>query len=194
MVSKKRKSYIAKMLVSCGRFPVICCDTVTHHIYESHFPFTLLPDVLLSFSSSARTAVCFICAYIPLGLLFSSSDTFPDCDENNKKESAAAFRKCFELELEKLATSCILDVNFKSIQASATACAIIYHLRTAKGVQPVWTPALTRLTFHDPAAHPAVRQALNLLVPPSSENASPENFSTSELDDEYSTQTTDGEV
>ncbi len=129
--------------------------------------------------------MCFICAYIPLGLLFSS-DTFPDCGGDNKEDIAKAFRKSFELELEKLATSCILDVNFKSIQASATACAIIYHVRSTKAVQPTWTPALTKLTFHDPATHLGVRKALDLLAPLSEEKL----VDNSELENEYIALTT----
>lgn len=67
-------------------------------------------------------------------------------------------------KIHSLATKCILDVRFKGIQASAIACAIVYHSRKSCNIQPVWHDDLSHMTFHDPSSSKSTMRALELLI------------------------------
>lgn len=65
--------------------------------------------------------------------------------------------------LFSLATKCILDSRFKGLLASATACAILYHVRKSFGIYPAWRRELSILTGHDLPSDSVVQHAIFLL-------------------------------
>jgi hypothetical protein len=63
-----------------------------------------------------------------------------------------------------LAEKCLVDLRFKSMQASAIATAIIYHTRKSYNLYPLWKDDLTALTFHNPQDSRSTFKVLELLA------------------------------
>ena len=105
----------------------------------------------------ARTPVSFLSSYLVVGVIFHD-DKITSVDNISKITPATVKSAMFSL-----ATKCILDNRFKGILASATACAIVFHVRQSFGIYPTWRRELSLLTGHVFGNDLAFQDALFLL-------------------------------
>ena len=106
---------------------------------------------------TARTPVSFLSSYLVVGVIFH--DDKISSVENIPKITPATVKS----SMFSLATKCILVNRFKGILASATACAIVYHVRKSLGIYPAWRRELSLLTGHVYGSDLAFQEALFLL-------------------------------
>jgi len=98
---------------------------------------------------NAHTPLAFISCYVVCGVA-SPSDT---CRDRNNYSilTTAELDKRITDECYAMASFSLLQASIKPYKASDIACAILYYVRRALGVTPVWSKDLSILSKNDPS-------------------------------------------
>lgn len=128
---------------------------------------------------SVRTPLAFIACYVVCGVALptdvcwdSSSQSLFTCAELDTRIG----EECYAM-----ASFAILEAHLKPHRASDVSCAILYFVRRALGVIPVWSSELTALVKTDPHSEgvTAVLKAFDYLLLTKSPQTSPPSSSSS---------------
>jgi hypothetical protein len=113
----------------------------------------------------ARVPSTFLTAQLELGLF--SNDYVVSSSSSSKPKKSKISETLFTSiigKIDDLSTKCILDIRYKSIQASAVATAIVFYVRKLFHLSPSWNDSLTNLTFHDPRTSKSTFKALQMII------------------------------
>lgn len=120
----------------------------------------------------ARTPVAFLSCFFELGIFLPEDRYLNDHQDMDREEIQM---KLEDLMIE-IASHTIVDIHFKSIQASALASSIVYFVRKVSNVYPVWSDELTVKTFHNPLTDRMASKALGMLMLLKEFNPNPIDF------------------
>ena len=113
---------------------------------------------------TARTPLAFIACYVVCGVAHAS-DVCWDANHNKLFTCAELDTRIAE-ECYAMASFALLESRIKAFKASDVACAILYFVRRALGVVPLWSAELSDLTHNSPSSEGAAAalQAFDLLL------------------------------
>lgn len=97
-----------------------------------------------------RSSLAFIACFVVCGVAFPSDECW-DADHKYLLTCHDLDRQITE-ECYAMASFALLEAPLKSHRASDVACGILYFVRRALGVSPVWVPELTALTRTCPSS------------------------------------------
>jgi hypothetical protein len=99
---------------------------------------------------TVRSPLAFIACFVVCGVAFPSDESW-DADHKYVLTCHDLDRQITE-ECYAMASFAMLEAPLKSHRASDVACGILYFVRRALGVSPVWVPELTALTRTCPSS------------------------------------------
>jgi hypothetical protein len=99
---------------------------------------------------TVRSPLAFIACFVVCGVAFPSDECW-DADHKYLLTCHDLDRQITE-ECYAMASFALLEAPLKSHRASDVACGILYFVRRALGVSPVWVPELTALTRTCPSS------------------------------------------
>ena len=97
-----------------------------------------------------RSPLAFIACFVVCGVAFPSDECW-DADHKQLLTCHDLDRQITE-ECYAMASFALLEAPLKRHRASDMACGILYFVRRALGVSPVWVPQLTALTRASPSS------------------------------------------